>query len=475
MNYINTRRELEYILLYRVRMLCYNPRNMGNLESIWQEAAEHLESSLPDAKKQWIRRISYSGDRDGTLVLSLSSPFYRSTTEKNCRIDIENMVSEIAGHDIPVEFIVDPSRKAPRTERKAERKAEQSEPVSRNTTLNRQYSFDNFIAGDNSSFAFNACKVIAQNPGTSFNPCLIYGGVGLGKTHLLESIGNYIDEHNPKMKIIYVTAESFTNEFIDSLMSKEKISAFKSKYRNVDVLLIDDIHFLQKKDSTQEELFHTFNELYDSHKQIVLTCDRPITELTDITDRLKTRFRKGLNVDLQPPAYETRMAIALQKCREKGYQIDQKVLDYICQSINTNVRDLEGALTTLSSFATLVGKPVTLEIAKEQLKNFIVSPAIRNNDITIDMIIQKTAAYFNVKDYDIRGKSRNKNITLARHISIYLASVLTSYSLSEIGKFMNGKDHTTIMYSVEKIKSILDTDESVRQAVGTIKNDLLNG
>ena len=448
--------------------------NMENLSSIWQQAAAHLEETLPESKRQWIKRINFEKEENGRMILSLSSSFYKETTEKNCKTDIENTVSEIAGHEIPVEFIVNTARKPSPRQVQKETKKEKTEPASRNNTLNKQYSFDNFISGDNSSFAFNACKVIAQNPGTSFNPCLIYGGVGLGKTHLLESIGNYIDEHNPKMKIIYTTAESFTNEFIDSLLSKEKISSFKSKYRNVDVLLIDDIHFLQKKDSTQEELFHTFNELYDNHKQIVLTCDRPITELTDITDRLKTRFRKGLNVDLQPPAYETRMAIAMQKCRERGYQIDQKVLEYICQNINTNVRDLEGALTTLSSFATLVGKPVTLDIAKEQLKNFIVTPAIRNSDISIDMIISSTAAYFNVKEYDIKGKSRNKNITLARHISVYLASELTSYSLSEIGKMMNGKDHTTIMYSVEKIKSILNTDDSVRQAVNTIKEELLN-
>ena len=446
---------------------------MENLASVWQEAAAQLEDTLPETKKQWIKRISFEKEEDGRLVLSLSSDFYREMTEKNCRADIENTVSEIAGRDVAIDFIVDRSKKTVQKAPARTARKEKTETASKNTTLNKQYSFDNFISGDNSSFAFNACKVIAQNPGTSFNPCLIYGGVGLGKTHLLESIGNYIDEHNPKMKIIYTTAESFTNEFIDSLLSKERISSFKAKYRNVDVLLIDDIHFLQKKDSTQEELFHTFNELYDSHKQIVLTCDRPITELTDITDRLETRFRKGLNVDLQPPAYETRVAIAMQKCKEKGYTIDQKVLEYICQNVNTNVRDLEGALTTLSSFATLVGKPVTLDIAKEQLKNFIVAPAIRNTDITVDMIIHSTASYFNLKEYDIRGKSRNKNITLARHISIYLASELTSYSLSEIGKMMNGKDHTTIMYSVEKIKSILDTDESVKQAVETIKAELL--
>ena len=447
---------------------------MENLERIWQEAASHLEESLPETKKQWIQRISYGGEENGVLILALSSAFYRDTAEKNCRTDIENMVSEIAGSEISVRFTVDASKKPVQKSSPKKEKEKKEKPQSLNTTLNKQYSFDNFISGDNSSFAFNACKVIAQNPGTSFNPCLIYGGVGLGKTHLLESIGNYIDEHNPKMKIIYTTAESFTNEFIDSLLSKEKISAFKSKYRNVDVLLIDDIHFLQKKDSTQEELFHTFNELYDNHKQIVLTCDRPITELTDITDRLKTRFRKGLNVDLQPPAYETRMAIAMQKCKEKGYTIDPKVLEFICQSINTNVRDLEGALTTLASFSKLVNKPITIDTVKEQLKNFIVSPAIKNNDISIDMIIKETAEYFGLKEYDIKGKSRNKNIILARHISIYLASKLTSYSLSEIGKAMSGKDHTTIMHSVERIKSLLEVDDSVKTAITAIEDNLTN-
>ena len=446
---------------------------MANLESVWKEAEERLEQSLPSAKRQWFDRISYCGENDGKLILSLPSEFFRDNAEKSCGDEIRNTIEAIAEESIEVAFIVDSNAKPAARKKAASAKPQKAPeaPASKNTTLNKAYSFDNFIAGDNSSFAFNAAKVIAQNPGISYNPCLIYGGVGLGKTHLLQSIGNYIDEHNPKMKIIYVTAESFTNEFINSL-SANQASAFKAKYRNVDVLLIDDIHFLQKKDQTQEELFHTFNELYDNHKQIVLTCDRPITELSDITDRLKTRFRKGLNVDLQPPAYETRVAIAMQKCRERDYHIDQKVLEYICQSVSTNVRDLEGALTTLSSFASLVGKPITIEIAREQLKNFIVSPAIRNNDITIDSIIRKTADYFNVTDYDIKGKSRNKNIILARHISIFLASKLTSYSLSEIGKSMNGKDHTTIMHSVDRIKSLLETDESIKTAVSAIESDL---
>ena len=456
-----------------VPKVCYTHCDMANLETAWHEAEDRLEGSLPSSKKQWFDRISYKGIEDGAIVLSLSSDFFKDNAEKSCGEEIRNTLEAIAGESIEVRFIVD-SNARPSTRKKASsktQKTQESVPVSKNTTLNKAYSFDNFIAGDNSIFAFNAAKVIAQNPGLSFNPCLIYGGVGLGKTHLLQSIGNYIDEHNPKMKIIYVTAESFTNEFISSL-SANQTSSFKSKYRNVDVLLIDDIHFLQKKDQTQEELFHTFNELYDNHKQIVLTCDRPITELTDITDRLKTRFRKGLTVDLQPPAYETRVAIAMQKCKERNYQIDSNVLEYICQNIDTNIRDLEGALMTLSSFASLVGKPITIEIAREQLKNFIVAPVIRNNDITIDMIIRKTADYFNITDYDIKGKSRNKNIILARHISIFISSKLTSYSLSEIGKAMNGKDHTTIMHSIDRINSLMETDESVKTAVNAIEEEL---
>ena len=466
----------------------------SDCQILWKKCLEIIKDNLPEEQfNTWFRPIiPYSFNEKNEFRILVPSNFFGEYIEANFQKLLLPVVRRVMGPEVTLIYRVATAGDVTDEDAMMDSHAEPSSnkemphtsvpnlfeqrraPQDWNSYLNPKYSFDNYFEGTSNKVVRSASEAIAQNPGTSFNPCLIYGGVGLGKTHLLESIGNYIDEHNPKMKIIYTTAESFTNEFIDSLLSKEKISSFKSKYRNVDVLLIDDIHFLQKKDSTQEELFHTFNELYDNHKQIVLTCDRPITELTDITDRLKTRFRKGINVDLQPPAYETRMAIAMQKCRERGYSIDQKVLEFICENINTNVRDLEGALTTLSSFAELVGKPVTIEIAREQLKNFIIEPAIKNTDITIDTIIHKTATYFNVKDYDIRGKSRNKNIMLARHISIYLASELTSYSLSEIGKVMNGKDHTTIMYSVEKIKSIMETDDSVKQAINDLKKDILS-
>ncbi|MDY5931433.1 MAG: chromosomal replication initiator protein DnaA [Candidatus Ornithospirochaeta sp.] len=445
---------------------------MENFRNIWEAACAQLQDTLPKTKKTWFERISFSDEKDGVIYLSCTSKYYLDNAVKNCHDDIVNTISAIYGAEIPIKFIID-SEKQPVSPSKVQKTAviPQNMPP-KNPTLNKNYLFDNFIVGDNNKFAFSAAQVIANNPGTSFNPCLIYGRVGLGKTHLLQAIGNYIDQSNPKMKIMYVTAESFTNEFIDSI-STNTASRFKAKYRTVDVLLIDDIHFLQKKDSTQEELFHTFNDLYEHGKQIVFTCDRPITELSDITERLKTRFRKGLNVDLQPPAYETRVAIALQKCKEKNFEIDSDTLDYICQSIDTNIRDLEGALTTLCSFSNLVGKPITKDIAKEQLKNFVISPAIKNNDISIDAIIKETAQYFGLKDYDIKGKSRNKNIMLARHIAIYLANSLTSYSFSEIGKQLSGRDHTTIMHSVEKIKAMIETDDSINQSIDSIKDKLL--
>ena len=445
---------------------------MENLERIWQEAASHLEESLPETKKQWIQRISYGGEENGVLILALSSAFYRDTAEKNCRTDIENMVSEIAGSEISVRFTVDASKKPVQKSSPKKEKEKKEKPQSLNTTLNKQYSFDNFIAGDNSSFAFNAAKVIAQNPGISYNPCLIYGGVGLGKTHLIQAIGNYIYDHNPKMKVIYVTAETFTNELIQAISNKTANAKFKTKYRTADVLLIDDIHFIADKISTQEEIFHTFNELTERNKQIVFTCDRPLTELTGINERLITRFRKGANVDLQPPQYETRMAIALKKCKDLNFKISQEVLEYICLNIKTNIRDLEGALTTLYSFSELVGKEITKEIAMEHIKNFIPTQMIKSTEVTIDQIISQTASYFNVSTFDIRGKSRNKNVSLARHISMYLSSTMTNLSLTEIGKYFDSKDHTTVSYAINKIKSIEESDESIKRATETIISNL---
>ena len=308
-------------------------------------------------------------------------------------------------------------------------------------------------------FAYNAAKAIAMHPGMSYNPFLIYGGVGLGKTHLLESIGNYVEKENPRKNVVYVTAETFTNDYIQSLTDKNT-SQFRIKYRKADILLIDDIHFLEKKIQTQEELFHTFNDLYETSKQIVFTCDRPISELKGFTDRLKSRFTRGLNINLTAPDYETRVAILKKKCEEKDVRIDDAILDYIAQNIKTNVRDLEGSLTTLIAYSNLIKSRITLEIAQEQLKNIISTPMAGEQDISIGSIVKEVASYFNVEIGDIKGKKRTAIIKDARNMAIYLTRRITQYSTTEIGTYFD-RDHSTITHSIDKVETEKKTNSEL--------------
>lgn len=448
---------------------------MEDLLELWKEAKEKMEDILPSSAKMFLERLEIKDIKDNTVTISAPSEFI-VTGIKEYKTVIENVLSEKIGENTKVKIISEKNKEAD-SKSKEERKVASSSKTKtvekkKNATLNSKYTLDNFIQGDNSDIAYKAAKVIAMNPGTSnFNPCLIYGGVGLGKTHLLQAIGNYIYDKHPDMNVIYVTAESFTNEFIDSFGSKESNNKFKKMYRNADVLLIDDIHFLQKKASTQEELFHTFVDLHHNNKQIVFTCDRPITELTDITDRLRTRFSSGLNVDLRPPEYEVRLAIARQKNKEEKLNIPENVLDYICQSVRTNVRDLEGALITISGISKLIGSPATIEMAKEQLKNVIVEPVSINVDYSINDVFTAVANYFNVSLVDMRGASRSKNIKIPRQIAMFIAYKYGHFTQSDIGKYLN-KDHTSVRYSVIQIESLLDTDDSIKKSVEAVNNTL---
>ena len=316
-------------------------------------------------------------------------------------------------------------------------------------------------------FAYNAAKAIAMHPGMSYNPFLIYGGVGLGKTHLLESIGNYVEKENPRKNVVYVTAETFTNDYIQSLTDKNT-SQFRIKYRKADILLIDDIHFLEKKIQTQEELFHTFNDLYETSKQIVFTCDRPISELKGFTDRLKSRFTRGLNINLTAPDYETRVAILKKKCEEKDVRIDDAILDYIAQNIKTNVRDLEGSLTTLIAYSNLIKSRITLEIAQEQLKNIISTPMAGEQDISIGSIVKEVASYFNVEIGDIKGKKRTAIIKDARNMAIYLTRRITQYSTTEIGTYFD-RDHSTITHSIDKVETEKKTNSELASTLDSLE------
>jgi len=328
--------------------------------------------------------------------------------------------------------------------------------------LREEYTFDNFVIGQNNSFAANAAMAIAKNPGTGYNPCLIYGGVGLGKTHLIQSIGNSVHQEFDDLKVVYVTMETFTNDFIQSIREK-KTQAFKNKYRYADVLLLDDIHFLQKKPETQEELFHTFNALYEANKQMVFTCDRPVSEIRDLTDRLRSRFERGLNVDLQPPSYETRYAILKKKIEHAGIDVPEEVIELICNNVTTNVRDLEKALTKLVAYADLVDKDITLEVAQQQLKDFFASP--KQNNITIDLIQRVVADYFSLSSQELKGKKRTKVIAFPRQLAMHIVREMTEYSTTEVGLEFGGRDHTTVMHACQRIESRMRTDPTLEPTI----------
>lgn len=454
-------------------------------DELWSRTISQIKNSLPESEfSSWFTRISFGTEDKGKVTLYVPSNFVKDRVDAVYRELIENTLSELGESEFTVVFEV---RKDAQNQNSLKKTAESSKtgtsdqqqdqkvqkpakPSADDLMFNPAYTFDSFVPGDNSSFAYSACMAIAKNPGSAYNPCLLYGGVGLGKTHLIQSIGNYIRK-NTKLKVVYVTAENFTNEYIQAI-NDNKTMQFKNKYRKVSVLLIDDIHFLQKKVETQNELFNTFNDLYDTGRQIVFTCDRPVEELRDISDRLRSRFERGLNIDLLPPDYETRVAILRKKCQEKNVIFSDEVIDYIASNITSNVRALESCLTKLIAYCQLLNKDISLDIAKEQLRHIISS----NNDtsgISIDMVIKIVASYFNVSPFDIRGKNKNQSIVLPRQIAMYLCRKLTDFSTTEIGNEFGGKNHTTVMYNVQKVEARLKSSEKeINNIMEKIENQI---
>lgn len=454
------------------RLIIYPQDFRKMLESIWYQTLEQLNDSMPTSKTMWLDYVTFKQEDGDVVHLECNSSMTKSNFEKNCMAEVLNLMEELSGRHIILDVAIasdesttgEPAQEAPANVGTEKVKARRGE---RHSLLNPAYTFDSFIPCESTMFAYNAAKAIAMHPGMSYNPCLIYGGVGLGKTHLLESIGNYVEKENPRKNVVYVTAETFTNDYIQSLTDKNT-SQFRIKYRKADILLIDDIHFLEKKIQTQEELFHTFNDLYETSKQIVFTCDRPIVELKGFTDRLKSRFTRGLNINLTAPDYETRVAILKKKCEEKHVVIDDGILDYIAQNIKTNVRDLEGSLTTLIAYSSLIKSRITLEIAQEQLKNIISSPMAGEQDISISSIVKEVASYFNVDIADIKGKKRTAIIKDARNIAIYLTRRITQYSTTEIGTYFD-RDHSTITHSIDKVETEKKTNSELAAALDSLE------
>jgi len=429
----------------------------------WKEAIKQIRDEISDQEfMMWFNNISYETSRENEVVIAVPSSFYRDQVKQRYLELIEGKLLELSGNKMSLDFEIKKSAPKEPVEPKSPRAAAGPEPMKKNrsahTQLRKEYNFENFVIGVNNSFAANAAIAIAKNPGTAYNPCLIYGGVGLGKTHLIQSIGNSVFREFEGSKVVYVTAENFTNEFILAIRDKTT-HRFKNKYRNTDVLLIDDIHFLQDKTGIQEELFHTFNALYETNKQMVFTCDRPVSELKALSDRLRSRFERGLNVDLQPPSYETRYAILKKKIENSRISIPEEVVALICNNVTTNVRDLEAALTKLVAYAELVNKNINLEIAQSQLKDIFSNP--RQNNVTIDLIKRVVADYFGLSHNDLSGKKRTKSIAFPRQLAMYITREITEYSTIEVGLDFGGRDHTTVMYACQRIENKMKMDPTL--------------
>lgn len=437
-----------------------------------------------DEFKLWFN-MNYVEDTIDTITVSVASSFLQQTMQKKGNFDIVlKKLKEITGQeDIRLNCIVvkeelseskkseslndeKPSKKSvePETSSSNSNAAENKKAnLKKHQLLQEEYTFDTFIPGDNSNFAYNASIAVAKNPGKQYNPILLYGGSGLGKTHLMQAIGNYIyNNGGEKLKICYVSAETFTNEFTVSI-KEGKTNAFKNKYRNLDVLLLDDIHFLQNKEQTQEELFYTFNALHEKKAQMVFTCDRPIKEIKNMAARLVSRLANGLCIDLQPPSYETRVAILQKKIDLMDKTLSQDIVEYIAKNIETNVRDLEAALNKVFGYADLVEKKPDLEITKHLLKDVMDSGSTES--ISIDVIQKVIADNYQISVADLKGKKRDKKFVIPRQIAIYVARELTEMAYTDIGNEFGGKDHSTIMSAYNKIAEQIKIDSSLESKI----------
>jgi len=442
-----------------------------NPELLWHEMVKYIqEKSTGQSFEIWVKTIKPVSFAKNALILEVPSDFIESwLREKYMDLLVESIAS-VTGESSSIKFSTPEVKYAPKQKRAHSIKRIISEDrllaSSMDSMLNPRYTFDSFVVGSSNRFAHAASLAVAQSPAKTYNPLFIYGDVGLGKTHLMQAIGDFVINKNIKKKIVYISSEKFTNQFIDAIRNG-KINQFRKKYRKADVLLIDDIHFIAGKESTQEEFFHTFNELHDAHKQIVISSDKPPKNIQGLENRLISRFEGGLITDIQPPDLETRIAILQKKAEHEGLSMPHDVAYLVADNIKANIRELEGALVRLIAFASLTGEKIDINLANTALKDIIHSN--KNRYINIDFIKQKTVEYFQIRLSDLSSNRRSRNIVLPRQIAMYLSRELTDLSLPEIGASFGGKDHTTVMHACVKIKKKTDSDNNFREIVDKIK------
>lgn len=450
---------------------------MQEINNLWNIVLEKLELSVSNVSfVMWfnpLKIVDFSSNN--VLYLCAKSIFAKNQILKNYFDKLKSAVDEVFGENVEIE-IFDPSEEKEYISKNKPKSVSKEIDSSKNP-FNTKYTFNNFVVGKCNQTAYAAAKAVAENPGKSFNPLFIYGGVGLGKTHLLHAIGNFIRESKPNLKIKYVTCEQFTNDYIESLGSAGKTktySEFRDKYRKCDVLMVDDIQFISKKTSTQEEFFNTFNDLHQFGKQIIISSDRPPKEIETLEERLRSRFTMGLIQDLQSPDFETRVAILRKKCQIEKYSISEDAISYIAEKIDSNVRELEGMLSKVCFLSNLIGK--TLADINDVKEAFSDKYEEKNEGgKTSDQIINAVCEYFDITKNDIVGKKKSKDIVEPRMIAIYMISDMLELPLVSIGKIFGGRDHTTIMHARDKISTELKTNRKTQTFVSEIKKMLTSG
>ncbi|GAB7388494.1 chromosomal replication initiator protein DnaA [Bacillaceae bacterium] len=452
----------------------------GNIDSLWQQVLEKIKTKTSKPSfETWLKSTTASLLDDETLMVFAPNEFARDWLESRYSGLISDMVYEVVGIRMKIKFVIPQSRpeietavsQDTRASKRASGKTVSSSEETYHSALNPKYVFDTFVIGAGNRFAHAASLAVAEAPAKAYNPLFIYGGVGLGKTHLMHAIGHYVIEHNPKAKVVYLSSEKFTNEFINSIRDNQT-DDFRNKYRNVDVLLIDDIQFLAGKEQTQEEFFHTFNTLHEESKQIVISSDRPPKEIPTLEDRLRSRFEWGLITDIQPPDLETRIAILRKKAKAENLDIPNDVIVYIANQIDTNIRELEGALIRVVAYSSLINRDIDKELAIEALKGII--PSSKPKEITVMDIQKKVGEHFSLRLEDFKAKKRTKNVAFPRQIAMYLARELTDLSLPRIGEEFGGRDHTTVLHAHEKIARQIEAEPELKKLVQDLIEKIKN-
>ncbi|MDM5335912.1 chromosomal replication initiator protein DnaA [Fictibacillus enclensis] len=448
---------------------------MENINDLWNKALAAMEKKVSKPSfETWLKSTAAHALQNDTLIITAPNEFARDWLESRYSTLISETLQDVTGAALDVKFIIPQNQMEEEVDfekvlKKTQKvNVEQQEEVAQ-SMMNPKYTFDRFVIGSGNRFAHAASLAVAEAPAKAYNPLFIYGGVGLGKTHLMHAIGHYVVDHKPNAKVAYLSSEKFTNEFINSIRDNKTVE-FRNKFRSVDILLIDDIQFLAGKEQTQEEFFHTFNALHEESKQIVISSDRPPKEIPTLEDRLRSRFEWGLITDITPPDLETRIAILRKKAKAEGLDIPNEVMLYIANQIDTNIRELEGALIRVVAYSSLINQDMNADLAAEALKDII--PSSKPRMITIHHIQEIVGRHYNIKLEDFTAKKRTKSVAFPRQIAMYLARELTDNSLPKIGEEFGGRDHTTVLHAHEKISKLMVSDQQLQKSIKEIHDQL---